>query len=874
MWIRRVAVQHWRGLDFEIADLSPHLNLVFGPNEAGKSRLVEAMRFALFESSSGKSQHKKALASWGGTDKPSVTLEFELGGTRWQLQKTFLGTGHNTTLRSDSEGLEGVEAENRLAQVIGVGQGGRKAVDADDLGIWSVLWVEQGDSREAPAHNVVSQAQLQDHLTREIGEAAAGELGQDVLHRAETMRQQYYSAARDAERAPLLEPQARVTELSGRLQDARARRDAVAADADALDEKRAAERNLVARVAEAYARLDAVQALDQSARELGARLERHDVELDSAEHQRDRCRERLEGAQALEGEVGTLDQRVQAAATGLAGADAERTPAQAEADEASRLTAEADQQHAEAERQMAALLRQQELAQLRKEAETLRGRLRAADTIGERIAAIQHELGALPQVSAKEIERIRGALQVRDAAEARLEGAAVSIELLAQQDLTLAGEPLTAGSRRRVLVEDEQRLEVDGVLSITVRPGGGELPKLRDAKRDAERALSQLLEACSVEDVAQAEQIAERRRDLQVELERARTELTRHLPEGREAADAALREVEGRLAREPSDADAEPFDQDALQQLQGVVRQATAHKDTMRARRDVALQRLADAREMTATRTAERQAAMRQLEEVRARRAALPELPDLQAAFDSAERQWREQVVVHDALEREFEALGGGDIELDLEQAARAHSQLTHELQQVREARATLAARLEAAGDDGRHERAQELEAELAEAEVALARVVRQAAAARRLHEVLLAEYEQARERLAAPVIARIRPYLQSLFPNTEVWLDEDLNLRGLRGRDTDQDFAALSGGAREQLALLVRVGLAEVLGSDESHPLVLDDVLVNTDAERIRLVQRMLFQASRHMQVLLFTCHGPMFDALGADKRVDLAAS
>lgn len=96
---------------------------------------------------------------------------------------------------------------------------------------------------------------------------------------------------------------------------------------------------------------------------------------------------------------------------------------------------------------------------------------------------------------------------------------------------------------------------------------------------------------------------------------------------------------------------------------------------------------------------------------------------------------------------------------------------------------------------------------------------------------------------------------LADLFPGSEVWLGEDLDLAGLRGSDVEEPFGDLSGGAREQLSLLVRIGLAEVLGTEQSWPLVLDDALVNTDPERIRRVQRLLCQASRRMQILLLTC-------------------
>jgi hypothetical protein len=185
--------------------------------------------------------------------------------------------------------------------------------------------------------------------------------------------------------------------------------------------------------------------------------------------------------------------------------------------------------------------------------------------------------------------------------------------------------------------------------------------------------------------------------------------------------------------------------------------------------------------------------------------------------------------------------------------------------------RSELEGRLKAGSNEALHEEVLDLEAELDTAETRLSRVRREAATARRLYEVLAAEYKAAQERLTQPVVERIRPYLADLFPGSAVWIDEDLTLRGLRSAHTDEAFAELSGGAREQLSLLVRIGLAEVVGAQESWPLVLDDVLVNTDAARIRRMQRALFHAGRKMQILLFTCHGALFDTLGPEAWLEL---
>jgi uncharacterized protein YhaN len=79
-------------------------------------------------------------------------------------------------------------------------------------------------------------------------------------------------------------------------------------------------------------------------------------------------------------------------------------------------------------------------------------------------------------------------------------------------------------------------------------------------------------------------------------------------------------------------------------------------------------------------------------------------------------------------------------------------------------------------------------------------------------------------------------------------------------------EFTDLSGGEREQLSLVVRLALADVLRGDGTLPLLFDDSMVNTDAERIQIVLSLLFRAARNLQIILFTCQGTLFDKLGAD--------
>jgi|GEM_PF-3297964 len=81
--------------------------------------------------------------------------------------------------------------------------------------------------------------------------------------------------------------------------------------------------------------------------------------------------------------------------------------------------------------------------------------------------------------------------------------------------------------------------------------------------------------------------------------------------------------------------------------------------------------------------------------------------------------------------------------------------------------------------------------------------------------------------------------------------------LRVATGGDAVLDAGHLSRGTQEQLYLVVRLGLVDSFSrQSESLPLVLDDVLVNSDPERQEGLIRALVDAARDHQTIVLTCH------------------
>ena len=139
----------------------------------------------------------------------------------------------------------------------------------------------------------------------------------------------------------------------------------------------------------------------------------------------------------------------------------------------------------------------------------------------------------------------------------------------------------------------------------------------------------------------------------------------------------------------------------------------------------------------------------------------------------------------------------------------------------------------------------------------------------RLLAEKLAAADQSMREKLVAPIGQRLRPLLQRVFPGAGAVFDpERLSLTHLRRDGAQEAFDSLSVGAREQLAVLVRLAFASLLAEREGEApcLILDDALVYADEARFETMKTILQRAAREMQILVLTCRPR--DYFGLDAR------
>jgi len=72
-----------------------------------------------------------------------------------------------------------------------------------------------------------------------------------------------------------------------------------------------------------------------------------------------------------------------------------------------------------------------------------------------------------------------------------------------------------------------------------------------------------------------------------------------------------------------------------------------------------------------------------------------------------------------------------------------------------------------------------------------------------------------------------------------------------------------LSGGEQEQLFLITRLALGQVLAKNERQLVVLDDVLNATDTGRLARLLTLLEEAADSLQIVILTCHPERYRAL-----------
>ncbi len=896
MILRSIAVQGWRCFanPVSVGPFTEGLNVLHAPNATGKSTLFGAMRLGLLDAHGVSGREVENLRPWGRALAPTVTVEFSHGGTEYRVIKRFLDHPSAELERRENESFvrvaESEAADEKIREILTRNPPGRGLSQPKNWGLAQVLWAPQGtlvlgklsgdlvvDIRTAldaqvsgpgsgPLEERIEAAYLRFFTTG--GRYIRGKDAPAVARLHESL-----PAAIEAQRAA--EEQQRVFEdAARRVEDLRARRAQARRDAEGLTkslrEARALAEAYRGLVSDKAQRVDRVKATEAQHSELKQRIET----IKTATKELVDVRQAIAQLRSeLPSWVREVEQQaIEAARTKTALEDVRKTRG---ANEAARQRAERAGRY---------------LDELRR-ASGFDDRLRRIAEASETLAQYKLERSRLVAPDAKMLRAIRKAMKDHDDAQVRLEAALITLEIVPESTgalFVVDGEDpgersLSAGVPVQVKGSPEVVVDLPGIARLRARGPAGSIAEIRIEREKAERKLKTLTEAFGTTDLEALDALQDKATQLDERLSAAQTQIdtlvageTVEQIETERATLAAV--ISGIVADYPDWHDAAP-DAEALRALADAdERVFLAALDTAEAARDAAQSALNAASQQRGM------VEMRIEEADRRERSLGAKLAELTNDGKSEG-------------ERENELKG---ISLAWEAARAGLEQITAKLGEFGDdpgiAVTTLEKQLQAADDtatkaleqekseEGRlmHAAAQGPYSALARAEEEVARLKREIAseelrlAAIRLLRTTVEESRNAAlAAVAAPVEAAATRTLQRIAGNRlgRVQLGEAFEPTQMMpgSADVPVSIENMSGGEREQIYLATRLALADVLAKGERQLVVLDDVLVATDAGRLARVMRILEEAAQRLQVLILTCHPERYRGMDGAHFLDL---
>ena len=893
MRLLSITVRNYRiHRDLTVA-FDPARTVIGGPNESGKSTLIEAAHRALFLKAKITGSAQSTMVSKTGSGHPEVELRFEAGGLTYRIAKRFSGTSGSATLTREGSGESWTqdEAEARLTGILQVEdiKGGRGAIDRA-ASQWGHLWVWQGRGGDNPASHADDQRDsLLAHLKEEGGAVVMeSELDRRVAGGfAKAMDALFVGrgtprANSELDKAIKAFEAAEAGWLAARDQASRleqAVKDFTTADRT-VREKSGELTELAKAKADTEGRLGQARQLKHQ-----AELQEKDLAQSVAVH---------EALLKADQEILVVGEDIRQAESSLA--PEEESIAQMEQDVAGRKRLsnaavdacrrlEADLRMARARLDLAKAWRDKFAT------EAQQGRLEeAAKQVAELRKTrqeLQSELARLAEIDKKALTSLQALDTSLAQSRIALDAMAAGITLeCSDLPVKVSGGHLAVGERR-VITEDAEVLVGEGT-RLRVSPGGGaSLAEMRLKVEKHQQELRLALDRFGVRSVEAATRIHDQRQNLEERLRTNQTELTAReavtiddqLAEATAARDAALAEVERRTASVDGDW-SPPKNSESAQQLVAAQNEAvedmSQRETSFRAEQKACETAWHEADEALRKKRQSIEASRAGLGRLRMRHSTLEEnhgdatrrrerLRDLAAA----RKDWET------GLATTREALGRllpETLEADLDRYQRAIEKTRGAISAAEQQKAGARSLLIR---DGSADPAETLA--LAEAACEAARrhrghVERKANAIRKLAEMFAAEQRQLAHQFTSPLADKVSGYLRQLFgseASVGIVLTEGRFEKPVLSRSgTAFDFDTLSGGTREQVAAAFRLAMAEILAADHdgSLPIVFDDAFTHSDPERVRTLQRMLDLAARRgLQVILLTCDPSAYSGLGA---------
>lgn len=860
MQIHGVTLTNFRGIDHkELTFQSQGITVISGPNQSGKSSVIEAIGLVLGEKATSKKEQLRNVLKHDAGQPAVVEIDVTIGDERLELCKTF-GAGRfdsNTQLvfpGGKKEPLYGSPAHKYVQELLD---------KHEDTALFEALRFLQGEDSSS-FRLTQQQSALQTAL-----DAAA-----DIQHSGD---HEGLLTAVDAEFAKYFTPTGKenkdfktarkeLVELENSVAETQAQIDQVHESSEELATLESDTEKLRTELAEQQATLtkltDKLTRSEEQAKEID-QLTKHNALLDK---QLEDARKLLNAQQKNREQLQTFTERRESFRKQLAELTAKND---ADLSEQQQEVVEKDEEFRLASQAATVVRLVQKETQLAGESKDLHRLLGEAEALDKTLEENPHQESIFSEAK-KHHDRIS---QIVEASRVAATMATIRPH---SHEVIVAGEQISSDTTLQI--SENTTIDVPGVVSIELAPGK-EAVDLQAEQTQHTELLGQLLAELQVDTWEDAEEQRSDWESVQQKLDQVKTEiktLTAH---------ESLSEIDERLAETRILVEEQPIElveRARTGEITPITDDELAHRE----------QELVQLRE--ALQTAETELAMNRqtgelvtarLQEIDKDIAALDsddeDLEVKQAECDELQDKCRTAAEELAHLQEEFVAPAELQERIDslAAQLQQSAAELKQRDQEVVHAKAALEVRL----SEGYQGKLQEVEAECDTARAALADMVKKANAVKRLRQTLDEARKESAQRYQEPYVEVLHKLGRKVWgEGFHVIVGDDLEISSAATKSDGHPtrFAELSAGTREQLAVLSRLACFELVDRG-AVPVVLDDVFGYSDPERLHdmldvlravvevkddgVAEQPLGQLNAGGQIFVFTCARERFEGIPA---------
>ncbi len=844
MLIRRIAVENFRKLrdPAEIRGLQSGLNVIVGDNEEGKSTLLKAVQAAFFDRYSMSGDAIEAMLPFGSKVQPKLEIKFKIGKTSYSLCKGFHQSSF-ARLKNAKGHWENAAAEDKLEEILGFTRPGRGPAKDENRGLSGPLWVEQGRAFEPLKLNDDTKRELDEAVASEVKATTSGDDGPKLLAAVEKEYLRYYTPTTGAEKRILTHQR------------------------DLVESLQQESKNLTEKRREYDAKLEDLEEIMRGIPKLRKNFEQ--------------AQKRVEAARAKVGKIEGIERKIEAADSALRIAKAElgkaetswqvrqdkrESLAKAKMDAKSRDRAFStlSVRHNDAKVNLDQAKEKLKWAQRECRRAKLKvgiDKLEEAEGIAKNIAENKVFVEKIPITNA-DIVDLRSLQRDLNIQRARLEAMATTLLFSPR------GSQSVSANGKKLEVDDPYRIagktlfELEGFGELEVTPGGKEedIRSCHSSVEDLQKKLRDKLDGLGFASVEDAEEAWGTKGFLLGRIGIAEAGLNGLAPTGLDGLRsniARLREDLPPMATGPampvlSVKVAEEEERDAQGKLNKAEMEFAAIQGSWNKEQGALKQLRKNLSKLQEDLNTDRQGIADAIREECAK---------------GAKKIYRKRQEKLDKVRARLEELSPDSTREELNREERSCERLQNSLTGKERREHGLKAGLQGLGILGLKEEVDKKHRELKDACMELKRLELDASAWKLLRDTLR-NAEQDERLPLTPLMERLTPYVEMVFPDAKLHLNKDsLEVDKLDRKDANEPFDSLSIGTREQIAVLVRLAMADLLRK-QGKPvmLILDDPLVNSDDGRFDRMACALRRTAKHLQILILTCHETRYKSLGAN--------